>query len=276
MAPRTSILNDKEKLIEAIANSNSSKEVLICLGLRAAGGNYNTLKKAAELFDLELPKYEASITAGPSTLGQSFPRYSNEEIFIENSPYHNRHELKKRMYRLGYKEECTECGLGPEWNGKPITLQLDHINGVHNDNRLENLRIICPNCHSQTKTFAGRGSCLPKLENSQNIDMVKVLKEYQASKPPRRIRIQSLCIDCEASVPRNTKRCSSCADTARQNRYNVTYPAIDVLIEQLTATNFVKVAKDLGVSDNALRKHLRKHVDESHPLLNKKKKPVIL
>jgi len=53
---------------------------------------------------------------------------------------------------------CAECDNVGEWRGRPLTLQLDHVNGIYNDNRLENLRWLCPNCHSQTETFAGRGS----------------------------------------------------------------------------------------------------------------------
>ena len=273
MAPRTSILNNKEKLNEAITNSKSSREVLEYLGLRAAGGNYNALKKAAKVFELELPKYDFTVSTGPRGFSPSFP---DEQVFVENSSYANRSNLKKRMYLMGYKEECSECGIGPEWNGKPITLQLDHINGIYNDHRLENLRIICPNCHSQTETFAGRGSWAPKGDKPTKPKTVTVVQKTQKPKPPKRIKIATLCIDCESPVPRNTKRCSSCADTARQNRYSVTYPDIDVLIEQLNAANFVTVAKELGVSDNALRKHVKKFIDPSHPLLNKKRKLVTL
>ena len=53
---------------------------------------------------------------------------------------------------------CALCGNEGEWCGQPLTLQLDHVNGRYDDNRLENLRWLCPNCHSQTPTFAGRGS----------------------------------------------------------------------------------------------------------------------
>ena len=81
-------------------------------------------------------------------------RKTNEEIFIENSTY-ARHNLKRRIINEKLLEQsCAECGIVNEWNNKKLVLQLDHINGKNNDNRLENLRFICPNCHSQTETFS--------------------------------------------------------------------------------------------------------------------------
>lgn len=68
----------------------------------------------------------------------------------------NRHHLKTRLIQAGLlQERCQSCGL-TDWRGKPLTIHLDHINGLKNDNRLKNLRMLCPNCHSQTPTFAGR------------------------------------------------------------------------------------------------------------------------
>lgn len=81
-----------------------------------------------------------------------------DELMTENSSY-NRGNLKRRLLNDGIlKNECALCGLQNEWNGKSIIHHLDHINGVHNDHRLENLRMICPNCHSQTPTYAGRNA----------------------------------------------------------------------------------------------------------------------
>lgn len=81
---------------------------------------------------------------------------SNKDLFKENSN-HGRQNLKERIIKQNLIEyKCDICNLGSHWNNQKLTLQLDHKNGIHNDNRLENLRFLCPNCHSQTNTFAGK------------------------------------------------------------------------------------------------------------------------
>lgn len=82
--------------------------------------------------------------------------YSNAAVFTEDSSY-PRHRLKDRIIQQELLDHsCQECGLGHVWNGKSIVLQLDHINGVNNDHRLENLRFLCPNCHTQQDTYAAK------------------------------------------------------------------------------------------------------------------------
>ena len=88
----------------------------------------------------------------------SHPKTLNE-ILIKNSPVGKNRStgIKRRLFNEGIlKEECIECGQSNIHNDKNLVLQLDHINGINDDYRIENLRILCPNCHSQTKTFAGR------------------------------------------------------------------------------------------------------------------------
>ena len=83
-------------------------------------------------------------------------RRPDEEVFVENSDY-ARHNLKARIIKQNLIDyHCACCGIGPEWQGKPMPLILDHINGVHNDNRIENLRFVCSNCDSQLDTYKAR------------------------------------------------------------------------------------------------------------------------
>lgn len=103
------------------------------------------------------------------------------EILVEGSGYPTG-KLKKRLLREGVlSEECSECGSGPVWNGKPLTLQLDHTNGVSDDHRLENLRILCPNCHTQTLTYAGRNK--PPAPTKVPCEGCGGLKPYRKSRP---------------------------------------------------------------------------------------------
>jgi Helix-turn-helix domain len=88
--------------------------------------------------------------------GAIVPRPAGMPVEKLISGRRNRTHLKQRLVRLGLLEEsCHECGI-TEWRGKPLSLCLHHINGINDDNRIENLAVLCPNCHSQTENFAGR------------------------------------------------------------------------------------------------------------------------
>lgn len=139
-----------EEFKTIIANSFSYSEVLRTLGLGTRGGSStDTLKRRIK----ELECSTEHFNRGKS---DAYQKYTMEEILVEDSNYVSISRLKTRLVNEGYLEyKCSCCGIN-EWLGKPISLQLDHINGNNRDHRIENLRFLCPNCHSQTDTYAGK------------------------------------------------------------------------------------------------------------------------
>jgi hypothetical protein len=145
----------KEILEVAVKDSFSIATVLFKLGLKPTGGNYSHISKKLRNYGIDTSHF----TGQGHLKGKSHnwtTKIPLDNILIENSTY-QRGSLKRRLLKEArIKNICHLCGMLPNWNGKPLVLQLDHINGIWNDNRFDNLRLLCPNCHSQTKTFANR------------------------------------------------------------------------------------------------------------------------
>ena len=142
------------QLTEAFNKCDSIAGVLRELSLTPAGGNYKSIQMHMRRLDLD----PSSLSVQRWRRGSTHPvwRYSLEEILVENSSYNNTTNLRKRLLSEGvFKAQCSSC-VNKRWMGEDIPLELDHINGVNNDNRLENLRLLCPNCHAQTPTYCSK------------------------------------------------------------------------------------------------------------------------
>lgn len=147
---------EKEFIQKVVNDSVSYKESLIKMGLRAAGGNYKILKKYINLYGLSISHFESPEEVSKRNLFKD--KIPLDEVLVENSTY-SRTSLKIRLYDAKILErECSLCGQDENWNGMKISLILDHINGVYNDNRLENLRIVCPNCNAGLDTHTGKNA----------------------------------------------------------------------------------------------------------------------
>ena len=138
--------------IEIVKNSNTYSDCLRALGLGTKGGSStDILKKRISELECDISHF------GMGIVKRNYQaKYDLDDILVENSTYANISSLKNRLIkekRLEYK--CAKCGIF-EWQGLPLSLHLDHENGKNNDHRIENLRFLCPNCHSQTDTYAGK------------------------------------------------------------------------------------------------------------------------
>ena len=153
MVNKIDLLSDGE-FKELIENSSSTADVLRSLDYSVKGNSW-----AYRIVQERMDKLHLTFGKKVSQVNINSEKLPLNKILVEDSEY-NRTRLKERLVQEGLKEyKCECCGI-TEWQGKPISLQLHHLNGIHNDNRLPNLQLLCPNCHSQTENFGVKGKGL--------------------------------------------------------------------------------------------------------------------
>lgn len=181
---------------------------------------------------------------GRTAKKSSNSKYTLDEILVENSPYENIWSLKKKLIANGLLNyACEVCGNTGEWCGKPLVLQLHHKNGNHRDHRLNNLCFLCPNCHTQTDTFSNRNS-----------------EKYLMQLKPKKIRVVKelhKCKICGITISSKAQYCKKCSARLRApivRRFEIDRDTLKGLIRN---TPFTTIAKQFGVSDQAIRKRCR-------------------
>lgn len=215
---------DDEALRAAVAEGNSVADCIRALGLsETSARNWQVIKSAIAEAELSTEHWTRNGRL-PST------RIPLPEIMVENSSYQTG-ELRKRLLSEGVMEHrCTGCRQSM-WMGQSIPLELDHVNGVPNDHRPHNLRLLCPNCHALTPTWRGR-------------------KNRKRS-----------CSDCQVPISKRASRCSSCAGKSRSvpSRPNkIDWPPPDALEDMVTDRGYEATGRSLGVSGTAVRKRVKR------------------
>lgn len=245
------------------------------LDIRPVGGNYKTIHYYINLYNIDVTHF----TGQGWNIGDNYRPIKESlklnDILIENSTYLNSTALKKRLIKENILEyKCADCGID-NWNNKQLSLHLDHINGNNRDNRIENLRLLCPNCHSQTSTYCNRNNVNNIQEYKQELyDEYKKITEIDKTNINR-------CIDCGAEISLKSKRCvkchliyvnvatnycecgkeikkdsTYCAECIKIKKRKIIRPSYPQLLNEINETNKNQVAKKYNITRNTLLKWL--------------------
>lgn len=211
----------EEELRQLVSESKTFRELSIKIGYTPTGKTNQTIRSRLEKYNISTEHF--------TTVGATAISRNEENVFCKDSTATQ--AVLRRWYVKGnYSEyKCSICGLPPFWNNQELTLTLDHINGCNKDNRLENLRWVCPNCDRQLPTFAGK-----KSQEHQNLS-----------------KKNSICKTCGTEISYGSDYCRECYGKSLRV---VERPSPEILFEELRASNFSAVGRKYGVTDNTIRK----------------------
>lgn len=220
----------KEEFAEIIKNSKTFSDAVRTIKEKFSSVSYVTMRKRIDCENVDITHILNYVKEMKYLNNEKIPL---EQILTENS-YQSQNHLKKRLLTeklLDYK--CSVCGNVGEWLGKKLSLHMDHINGKHHDNRLENLRMLCPNCHSQTETYTGKN----------------------LRKKPKPV-----CSICGKTISRGSKMCRECnyktnpQRAIRNRKWEATKEELEKLLSELPMT---KIGEKFGVSANAVKRRMK-------------------
>ena len=228
----------EQDLRAAISQSLTWAGTLRVLGYEVKGANYRTLQRWAQIWGIATDHFDPNAARRAASAARA---KTLAEVMVMNSTY-PRGQLKDRLFAVGLKQRgCEMCGQGENWNGRRMSLVLDHINGVSNDHRIENLQIVCPNCAATLETHCGR-----------NVPRQRTCPGCGRTFAPKHIRHRYCSRECWGTVYSERK-----SGVPQPHLRKVERPSYQQLKADVRTMSMVAVGRKYGVTDNAVRKWIR-------------------
>ena len=231
----------KEYLELLVKDVYSYSSLLKKIGIKQTGGSHRLISMRIKEYGIDISHFTGQGWSNGKTKETDYriQKISDklstpmEEIFCKNSGFSTT-RLYEKLLEIGWKNECKICGL-IDWRGEKIRLHVDHINGNHSDNRVENLRFLCPNCHQQTDTWGAKNGAVPRIKKQKTERKKRVcgcggFMSFDSK----------MCRRCRNKIPRKTKQ-----------------PIKELLENDILNIPMTKIGEKYGVSDNAVKKWCR-------------------
>ncbi len=268
----------EKMVIEFLPHSNSMSHLCSNLGIKGVKFYYDKIDKIIQRNNLSTEHF-GSLRKKSSNSRNKYTAMTDDEFFVDGTK-RNSTQILKRLIENGYKEykcENQECGI-IDWHNKELKLQVHHINGNHNDNRLENLQILCPNCHSQTDNFG-------KKNRINSFKVTERANEILEEKPNTYTHIdvddikrmwvkkeKKYCLKCGKEIPNGQSFCSQ--KCVQEYRKKIEVDEKTLLKDFKELKSYKKVGEKYGVTDNAIRKRCIKNgiIDEVNKYITPRKR----
>lgn len=239
MASRTYTDSD---LVRVVPESYSFSEVARKLNLARSGSVSKYVKQNIQRLGLDISHFDPHKGVREANAVRPLKREDVLVLRPTDSCRVGRSTLHKALQAAGVEYKCESCDQEAYWQGQELTLEIDHISGEWWDNRPENLRYLCPNCHSQTDTYGGKGR-------------------------KTSTRVKPIC-GCGREMWYTSTACFSCTDYSSPSK--IEWPSPEDVFSKVVETSYTQASRDLGVSVAAIKKFLKRQGFEP-PIKNRKR-----